>query len=129
MKGDADLAEWLKQTSINMASGKPPVNPAELLGSARMHDLIEELSSRYQDRMRIFYSAPVNIASETSILAGQVDGIILVIRQGRGRRLQIQKFLATIDRDKLLGVVFNAQTSNVVERSLPKGYGYYGEEN
>ena len=83
---------------------------------------------QYEDRILIFDSPPVAIATETTVLAGQVDGVILVIRQGESSKLQIQKFIDTIGRDKILGVVFNAQTSNVLERSLLKGYGYYGQD-
>ena len=132
LKEEADIPELLVQTSLNklkvLPSGKPPVNPAELIGSARMHSLIETLSSRYEDRILIFDSPPVAIASETTVLAGQVDGVLLVIRQGGSSKPQIQKFLDTVGRDKILGVVFNAQTSNVLERSLLKGYGYYHQD-
>ncbi len=132
LKKEADLPELLVQTSLQklyiLPSGRSPVNPAELIGSSRMQNLIETLSSRYEDRILIFDSPPVNVASETTVLAGQVDGVLLVIRQGGSRKPQIQKFLDTVGRDKILGVVFNAQTSNVLERSLLKGYGYYDQD-
>ena len=132
LKEEAELSEVLAQTSLNkltvLPSGKPPVNPAELIGSSRMSNLIERLSTRYEDNILIFDSPPVTAASETTVLAKQVDGVLLVIRQGVSSRPQIQKFLDTVGRDKILGVVFNAQTSNVLERSLLKGYGYYQQD-
>ncbi len=132
LKEDADIPELLVQTSLNkltvLPSGKPPVNPAELIGSTRMQNLIEALSMQYEDRILIFDSPPVTIASETTVLAGQVDGVLLVIRQGGSSKPQVKKFIDTVGSDKILGVVFNAQTSNILERSLLKGYGYYGQD-
>jgi Mrp family chromosome partitioning ATPase len=129
LRDGSDLGELIAKTSVDklslLPSGETPVNPAELLGSARMEGVVKELSSRYDDRIIIFDSPPFQVASEASVLARRVDGIILVVREGGAGKPQVRMLMETIGPDRIIGVVFNAYTTNVVERSLMKGYGYY----
>jgi exopolysaccharide/PEP-CTERM locus tyrosine autokinase len=133
LRDHVELNRLINRTSVSklsvLASGKPPVNPAELLGSARMRRLVDELCKRYDDRFIIFDSPPVQVASESVVLAGQVDAVILVVRQGGAGKSLIKRLIDTIGPERLLGVVFNAQQTNIIERSLMPGYGnyYYSE--
>ena len=63
-------------------------------------------------------------ASETDILAKMVDKIILVIRWGYARREHAKQLVEMLDRDKIIGVVFNAFEMSRLESKL-QGY-YYG---
>ena len=128
---EQDLEELMTATSLDnltlLPSGKSPPNPAELLGSARMRSLVIELSDRYADRIILFDCPPTLSASETLVLAGQVDGIVVVVREAGASRTQIRKLIGSIDSDKLLGIVFNGYTTNIIERSLLEPYsGYSG---
>ncbi|TKB25008.1 polysaccharide biosynthesis tyrosine autokinase [Desulfopila sp. IMCC35006] len=128
---EAALPELIAKIAIKslsvLPSGKPPANPAELLGSTRMAALVEELSSRYEDRIIIFDTPPLLVAAESSVLAGQVDAVILVVRQSCSGRAQIQKIVNIIGEERILGVVFNDQYINPLQESIIKGYGsYYG---
>lgn len=127
---DRDLDELLTETSLDtlsmLPSGKPPPNPAELLGASRMRSLVIELSDRYSDRIILFDCPPTLAASETLVLAGQMDAVIVVVREGGAKKAQIQKLVDSIDSDRLLGVVFNGHTTNIIERSVLETYrGYY----
>jgi len=131
LTGEQDLEELMTGTPLDnltlLPSGKSPPNPAELLGSARMRSLVIELSDRYADRIVLFDCPPTLSASETLVLAGQVDGIIVVVREAGSRKPHIKKLLDSIDSDKLLGIVFNGYTTNIIERSLLESYsGYSG---
>ncbi|HEB70369.1 MAG TPA: exopolysaccharide biosynthesis protein, partial [Desulfobulbus sp.] len=57
------------ETLSLLPAGPPPVNPAELLGSANMVRLVDELENRYDDRIILLDSPPLQAASETAILA------------------------------------------------------------
>lgn len=114
----------IKKLSI-LPSGKPPMNPSELLSSHRMIDLVAELSGRYEDRTIIFDTPPMLAAAESRVLAKQVDGVILVVRQGKARKHQIQKVLEVIPKEKVIGIVFNDYKVNYIEKSYMSGYGYY----
>ena len=131
LRDEASLPELITKTSIKtlsvIPSGKPPANPAELLGSTRMAALVEELSSRYEDRIIIFDSPPMLVAAESSVLAGQVDAVILVVRQSCSGKAQIQKMIDVIGEERILGLVFNGRYINPLQESIVRGYGsYYG---
>jgi exopolysaccharide/PEP-CTERM locus tyrosine autokinase len=131
LRDNVMLSELIAKTSINtlsvLTSGKSPANPAELLGSTRMSALVEELSGRYDDRIIIFDSPPLLVAAESSVLAGQVDAVILVVRQSTSGKAHIQKLIDIIGTERIMGIVFNDQSINSLQKSLVKGYGHYHE--
>jgi exopolysaccharide/PEP-CTERM locus tyrosine autokinase len=131
LRDNVMLSELIAKTPINtlsvLTSGKSPANPAELLGSTRMSALVEELSGRYDDRIIIFDSPPLLVAAESSVLAGQVDAVILVVRQSTSGKAHIQKLIDIIGTERIMGIVFNDQSINSLQKSLVKGYGHYHE--
>jgi exopolysaccharide/PEP-CTERM locus tyrosine autokinase len=123
-----DLSSMIVPSGVDTLSllpaGSPPVNPAELLGSANMIRLVDELESRYDDRILILDSSPMQAASETAILAQHVDGVILVVRWGGARREYVQKLVERIGHDRIIGIVFNAYKENVLDSKVFGSYGY-----
>lgn len=65
-----------------------------------MMRLIAEVKTRYSDRYVIIDTPPPYITSETNALARHVDGIILVIRQGKTRKKKFKIFLIYMERIK-----------------------------
>jgi exopolysaccharide/PEP-CTERM locus tyrosine autokinase len=131
LKNKIELSSLICKTSVEklsiLASGIPPVNPAELLGSERMHELVDELSARYPDRFVIFDSPPIRFASESMVLAQAVAGVVLVVRQGVSSRALIEKAIEDIGKQKIIGVVFNGYKSNIVtSRLINNSYSYHG---
>lgn len=131
LQDNVDLSLLIRKTSQPklslIPSGKPPINPSELLDSSRMVALIEELAGRYEDRIILFDSPPNIVASETNTLAKHLDGIVLVVRYGASKREHVRKFVDTIGPEKILGLVFNGYPENTMESFLDKkmGYGYH----
>ena len=111
LTSDIDLSSVLVKTDLSrltiLPMGLAPAKPSELLASERMTHLIEDLQSRYQDRYIIFDTTSLMSTSEADILASQVDGIIIVVRYGETDRDVVKQALKNIDRDKIIGVVFN----------------------
>jgi len=70
-------------------------------------------------------SPPVQAASETAVLARQVDGVILVVRWGGSRRENLRKLVELLGPDRILGVVFNAFETNILDEKLFGSYEYY----
>lgn len=131
LQGNNDLGSLLRRTSSMklsiLASGLPPVNPAELLGSARMQNLVEELSDRYPDRYVIFDTPPLEVASESKVLSQAVDAVVLVVRQGTSSKALVEKFISDIGKDKIIGVIFNGYKTNFIStRLVDKSHYYYG---
>lgn len=90
-----------------MTTGPIPPNPAEMLNSARMHEMIEFLKA--QADIVLFDTPPVLAVADTSILASQVDGTLLVLWTGRTRAdllVQASERLQSVGGMQL-GVVLN----------------------
>lgn len=131
LRDGARLPQLIRKTAVDklsiLPSGTPPVNPSELLGSARMEELVDELSSRYPDRFVIFDTPPLQVASESIVLSQMVDAVVLVIRHGIAGRPLIQRMIADIGKSKIIGVVFNGHTTNfITSKLIDKNHYYYG---
>ncbi len=111
LKGDSDLSSYLLKTDIDkltiLPAGAPPPNPAELLTSGRMSDLIQEVSRRYEDRYIIIDSPPPQLSAEASAIARAVDGVIIVVKYKQTPREMIADLVGMIGKEKILGVIFN----------------------
>jgi protein-tyrosine kinase len=106
-----------------LPAGRTPENPSELLSSEKMKRLVEELKSRYEDRYIIFDATPAEGAAETTSLSHMMDSILLVVRSGRTTKERILKAVENVDRERILGVVFNG--SHEPARDYKYYYGYY----
>jgi len=108
---DTPLSSLLLKTEINkltiLPGGIPPQNPAELMSSNQMAELLKEIKSRYSDRYIIVDSPPPNLTSETNVIARQVDGILLVVKAGSTRREMVGDLIEMMGKEKVLGVVMN----------------------
>lgn len=90
-----------------LTSGPIPPNPAELLGSKAMSNIIEQLKERY-DQI-IFDSPPVLAVADAQILSTYMDGVILVIHAGNTSRdlvIRAKQQLDTVQA-RVIGVVLN----------------------
>jgi len=117
------LSSLLLKTEINkltiLPGGIPPENPSELVSSNQMSKLLKEVTLRYNNRYIIIDSPPPHLTSETSVIARQVDGILLVVKAGSTNRELIEKLLEMMGKDKIIGVVMNW-----LDMSSMKYYGY-----
>jgi len=108
---DTPLSSLIQKAEINklniLPGGTPPPNPAELISSQRMSNLLKEIKSRYRDRYVVIDSPPPNLISETNVIARQVDGILLVIKSGHTRIELVEDLVESVGKEKVLGVVLN----------------------
>jgi exopolysaccharide/PEP-CTERM locus tyrosine autokinase len=116
------LEELLLRTPVDKLSflpaGPRAADAAELLSSERMRSLLAEVKSRYEDRFILLDSTPLLPTTDPTILAAQVDAILLVVRANMANRELIGRVVETVGREKIMGVVFNgAQPS-------PTSYAY-----
>jgi protein-tyrosine kinase len=109
--GQENISNFFIKTGIDRLSiisgGSSQENPAELLGSMKMENLVNEMKSRYKDRYIIFDSSPLLVTTEPSVVTKMVDGIILVVRAGVTPRETLQQAVSYLDGEKILGVVLN----------------------
>lgn len=108
-----------------MPSGPIPPNPSELLGSARMAELVERLK---QDAdIVVIDSPPLLPVTDAAILSNLSDGAILVVRHGQTRREQLARAtdqLRAVEA-RLFGSVLNRVPSRGPDADPYLAYGYY----
>ncbi len=101
-----------------LTSGPIPPNPSELLGSHRMTELVQVLST--QADIVIFDSPPVLAVTDAAVLARQVDGVLLVADAGRTKEHALAAATAELQKTggNVLGVALNRLDAR-------RGYNYY----
>lgn len=106
-----DLSEAAQESTVPglsvLTSGPIPPNPAELLESRAMENVIQLAKSRY-DHVLVD-SPPAGALADATILASKVDGIIMVLTAGETRVDHARDVKDTLERakGKILGVVLN----------------------
>lgn len=98
-----------------LPAGKGPKNPAELLSSRRMKDLVGILKNNFD--FIIFDMPPVIPVTDPSVLGTQLDGVLMVVQAGRTQKNVIKhaEMLLQQARAKILGCVMTH-----VEYHLPQ---------
>ncbi len=121
--GSFALEDVIQPTEIEnlsvLTSGPLPPNPAELLNSAKMRELLSELQDQWD--IILFDSPPTIMAADAAILASITDGVLFVIEQHNASRRIIAEAINVLQSAKarLLGVALNKW------RAEGRGYYYY----
>jgi capsular exopolysaccharide synthesis family protein len=104
-----ELSALIQQTPVEkvciLPAGTPPDNSSELLGSVRIHDLVEELAASYPDRYFIFDTPPMEAVPESYVLSQAVDGVVLVVSPKRSDQVRLQQVISDIGAHKILGII------------------------
>ncbi|RJP32728.1 MAG: polysaccharide biosynthesis tyrosine autokinase [Phycisphaerales bacterium] len=110
--GQSTFADCVVTTDVPnldvLYCGQLPPNPAELLGSEPFSRLLADAAGRY-DQI-IIDTAPVLLASDASLVASAVDGVIFVVRanvDSRGAARRACSLLAGVSAH-FFGAVLNA---------------------
>ncbi len=125
LTGSATLQQAISRSPVLpnldiLPAGTPPPNPAELLASTNMRDVLEELRGQYD---HIVVDTPPSLSvTDAVVLSPRADAIVLVIRSGQTTKQALRR-----SRDILMQV--NAKVSgvllNAVDLSSPDYYYYY----
>lgn len=117
-------------------AGPRPSNPAELLGSPRMAELIQEWRSKYD--FIILDTPPVLSVTDAAVVSAYCDAVVLVVRSGVTRKQSLIRVrdLFMRSRKRIAGVIVNAFDLKSVDHYLYLGYrsnskckrGYYSPE-
>lgn len=105
---DAVVAAHADQPSWKvLQSGDIPPNPTEMLGSAKMKNLIAALREGYD--YIILDLPPVNIVSDALVISPVLDGMLVVIREDYSTRRALNSCMKQLSLSsvKVLGFVFN----------------------
>lgn len=102
-----------------LASGPKPPNPAELLASPQMEEIIQALNALAD--IVLFDTPPIVAVTDAAVLGTKVDGVLLVIQAGKTKRDQAARAKTLLDQvqARLIGTAL----TNV--RLDPELQGYY----
>lgn len=104
-------------------AGKSLKNPSEWLDSSKMHSFIDEIKSRYENRIIIFDSSPVLPVTDAILLSKNVDFVVIVGYINKTPKDDLKKAIDLIGKDKILGVVLNGS------KEVGKKYYHYYTQN
>lgn len=108
---EATIFEYIEKTEFEnmyvLTSGATPPNPAELISSKRMEQLIEEMEQAFD--LVIFDTPPVLAVADSQIMAGKVDGTLFILRKGVDTKVQIQSANERMEsvNANVLGAIYN----------------------
>jgi len=111
-----------------ITSGKMPSNPAEILSSQRLDELIRDLKSKFD--FILFDSPPVASVADALILADKVDASIQVVRSGKALVplvLRAKEQLAQT-KARIIGIILNDLKIHHSNYYYYRYYRYYGED-
>lgn len=109
--GDADLDDMLQPYGDSnltvLGCGPIPPNPAELLGSARMRSLVQDLEQRFDIVM--IDAPPLLPVTDAAVLASVTDGAILVVGAGVIKNEHLSRALERMEQAQgdVLGLIVN----------------------
>lgn len=112
------------QNLYYITSGAIPPNPAELLSSNHMTQLLEHMKEQFD--VIILDLPPVTAVADATIASKHTDGMILVVRDNYVEKGDLQEAirLLTIAEAKILGLVYNVHDTGK-GHYYKKGYKYY----
>jgi succinoglycan biosynthesis transport protein ExoP len=111
LAGKHTLNEVLQKTSIDniwtIPSGPHPPNPAELLNSKRMKELLAEAKERFT--VVLLDTPPVLAVIDPVIVSSLVDSTVFVVRAGKTTRRPLARAVEEVRKAKadIIGIVFN----------------------
>ena len=128
---DLTIGDVLLQTDIPnfrvVSAGKQNEYITELLASQRMSALVNEIASRYTDRIIIFDGPPLLPTPQTQVLAKLVGQVVFVIEAGKTPQSLVEEALKMIPEEQATGLVMNKNEG--LSRRGGNYYGYYGSED
>jgi capsular exopolysaccharide synthesis family protein len=128
LAGRADLDDVLQPYGdtglMVLASGPIPLNPAALLGSRHMADLLARLRERAD--LVIIDTPPLLPVADAAVLARQTDGAIVVVKHGKTTRDHLTRGLQRLRAvdARVLGGVLTMVPAKASEFSYAYEYGY-----
>ena len=80
---------------------------AELLASASMQALLDDMATRYPDRIILFDSPPLLLTTESRVLASHMGQVVVVVHAGSTLQATVQQALMTIESCPVKLMVLN----------------------
>jgi protein-tyrosine kinase len=113
-----DPSDTLLRTNIErlaiLPAGTRHERASELLASEAMGRLIEDLASRYPDRIIVFDSPPLLATTESRVLAAHMGQIVLVVRADNTSRGAVEESVKMLEQCPVVATVLNGASESEV---------------
>jgi protein-tyrosine kinase len=126
---DLNFGEVIMKTNINklalVQAGTRHRGASELLASDAMARLLDEIASRYSDRIVIFDSPPLLATTESRVLASHMGQLVVVVEADRTTHATLEAALSTVESCPVVMTMLNKASESEVG-SYYGNYGYGG---
>lgn len=124
-KQNLTLADVMLRTDVPKLSllpaGTAHAKSTEMLASTAMAELLDELASKYSDRIVVFDSPPLIPTTESRVLASRVGQVVMVVEAEHTTHAQVTQAFAAVEQCPVVLSVLNKCAGG----GGRGGYGYY----
>jgi Mrp family chromosome partitioning ATPase len=110
-----------------LPAGHPIDTATELLASARMGEIVQQLAAPDGRRIVLFDSPPLLLTTESRALAASSGQVVLVVRAESTSRHAVQDAIDALPEGKPISLILNH--TNTPASSGYYGYGSYGDSS
>ena len=125
---DRAVDKCIQETELEnlyvLTAGAIPPNPAEILSSEKMKNLIEDLKNIYD---YIFIDTPpIGLVTDAGVLSSFIDGVVLVVKSESIEKKYLEETKKKLDAvdARILGAILNSYKSEQKDYNY---YSYYGK--
>lgn len=125
---DRAVDKCIQETELKnlyvLTAGAIPPNPAEILSSEKMKNLIEDLKNIYD---YIFIDTPpIGLVTDAGALSSFIDGVVLVVKSESVEKKYLEETKKKLDAvdARILGAILNSYKSEQKDYNY---YSYYGK--
>jgi len=122
-----DLADVLLKTNVPKLSilpaGTAMKQSSEMLASAAMDRLLDELAQKYADRIVIFDAPPLLPTTESRVLAGRMGQVLMVVEANRTEQSRVAQAYAALEHCPVVMSVLNKTSASKATAGYGYGYG------
>lgn len=125
---DRAVDKCIQETELEnlyvLTAGSTPPNPAEILSSEKMKNLIEDLKNIYD---YIFIDTPpIGLVTDAGVLSSFIDGVVLVVKSESVEKKYLEETKKKLDAvdARILGAILNSYKSEQKDYNY---YSYYGK--
>jgi exopolysaccharide/PEP-CTERM locus tyrosine autokinase len=106
-----DMGDVMLRTNVDTLSilpaGTSTPRATELLASSTMTNLVNEIASRYPDRIVIFDSPPLLLTSESRVLASHMGQIVMVVEAQTTTQHAVKEALSQLEGFNNVNLIYN----------------------
>jgi len=124
-KAKLPLSDVMLRTNVPKLSllpaGTANAKSTEMLASAAMAELLDELAAKYADRIVVFDSPPLIPTTESRVLASRFGQVVMVVEADHTTHAQVAQAYAAVEQCPVVLSVLNKCTG----KGAREAYGYY----